>query len=321
MDKQPTLAIASIIVGERRREQFGDLAGLSESIGKYGLFHPVVVDADNNLVAGERRLRACKALNWKDIPIRRLGELTPIELREIEVEENLRRKDLTAAEKSKLMVEYVEAAEKAAKEEAKREKPKRQLNGHGGQKTPGRPKGTSKPDSGKAIEERTGIPRKTAERAKAHVNAFTKYPFLERPHWNQSSALEAFKALEELPAKIRDRAAAMVDQPALPPDTAIVMLRTLAIMEPSERIALLDDYESGDEKRKSDAVCCAAQKPPMPDPRIVENEDILRRIAKAEKFGAAKEYATAREALESLQSKLKKEYERESKALARRRGT
>lgn len=117
---QTTLPLERIKIGARRREQLGDIAGLAASIRQYGLLHPIVVDAKNNLVAGGRRLLACEQLSWTEVPVRRLGDLTPLERREIEVEENLRRKDLTPAERSKLMAEYVEAAEKAAKEDKKR---------------------------------------------------------------------------------------------------------------------------------------------------------------------------------------------------------
>jgi ParB-like chromosome segregation protein Spo0J len=53
--KVTSKSISDIKVGQRRREDFGDLQGLADSIAKYGLFHPVIVDGDDNLVAGERR--------------------------------------------------------------------------------------------------------------------------------------------------------------------------------------------------------------------------------------------------------------------------
>lgn len=311
-----SIGIYEIKVGTRRREQFGDIAELAASIAKHGLIQPIVIDAKDNLVAGERRLRACRELEWTEVSVRRLGDLTPIELREIELEENLRRKDLTAAEKSKLMVEQAEAAEQIVKQERKQAKQKI------GESPPKNRRGRPVEEtSERAVAQRMGVDKKTVRDAKQHKTAFDRYPFLEQPHWNQSSALEAFKALEALPQKDRDGACSMVNQPGTPPANALVMLRTLGIMEPKDRAAVLKDFESDDERRRMNAVCCAAQMPPMPDPRIVENEDILRRIAKAEKFGAATEYVIARESIESLQTKLRKEYDREAKALARRRGT
>ena len=46
------------------------------------------------LIAGERRFTASRQLNLAEIPARLLGELSPIEQRVVELEENLRRKDL-----------------------------------------------------------------------------------------------------------------------------------------------------------------------------------------------------------------------------------
>ena len=45
----------------------GDLTSLKDSIAELGLLQPIVVDENNNLIAGERRLRACKELKMKDI--------------------------------------------------------------------------------------------------------------------------------------------------------------------------------------------------------------------------------------------------------------
>ncbi len=97
-------------VKERRREEFGDIEALAKSIAVYGLINPVTVDSEYNLLAGERRLRACKILKWKEIPCRLYGDLTDKERQEIELEENIRRKDLTAAERSKTLVDLAEVA-------------------------------------------------------------------------------------------------------------------------------------------------------------------------------------------------------------------
>jgi len=83
-----------IIVGERARKDMGDINELRNSIARNGLIHPVVVDDKYNLLAGERRLRALKELGWK-VPIRLLSDLGPLEKLEVELEENLRRKEFT----------------------------------------------------------------------------------------------------------------------------------------------------------------------------------------------------------------------------------
>ncbi|MGQ9571492.1 MAG: MT-A70 family methyltransferase [Thermodesulfovibrionales bacterium] len=64
------MELSKIKVGKRFRKDLGDLDSLCESIQQIGLMHPVVIDEDNNLIAGLRRLEACKKLGLEDIPVR-----------------------------------------------------------------------------------------------------------------------------------------------------------------------------------------------------------------------------------------------------------
>src|SRR5215467_7290392 len=95
-----SLPIAEITVlrDERQRTTI-DTEDLQASIAKIGLINPVVVRVDEQgrhvLVAGERRLTACKALQWESIPIHFAHELSPTQASIIELEENIKRKDLT----------------------------------------------------------------------------------------------------------------------------------------------------------------------------------------------------------------------------------
>lgn len=65
----PTLPITSIEVEGRHRRDLGDVSGLAKSIEAVGLLHPIVVRSDGRLIAGERRLAACKLLGWKEVPV------------------------------------------------------------------------------------------------------------------------------------------------------------------------------------------------------------------------------------------------------------
>lgn len=86
---------ASITVrrDERQRSKV-DTGSLKESIRRNGLISPVVVTRELVLVAGERRLTACRELGHETIPVRFVEELSPLELLIIELEENLKRSDL-----------------------------------------------------------------------------------------------------------------------------------------------------------------------------------------------------------------------------------
>jgi site-specific DNA-methyltransferase (adenine-specific) len=90
---------------DRFRQDPGDLKGLAESIKLKGLIQPIVVDASNNLIAGFRRLGAMRLLEWSHIPCVRLEELDELERREIELEENIKRKAFDVLEEQKAILE------------------------------------------------------------------------------------------------------------------------------------------------------------------------------------------------------------------------
>lgn len=90
--------ISNIIVKPRIRKTIGDLSELAASIKHHGLWHPIVIDLDFVLRAGERRLEAHKLLGREEIECKQLGELAEDEKLEIELEENLQRVDLSWSE-------------------------------------------------------------------------------------------------------------------------------------------------------------------------------------------------------------------------------
>jgi len=67
---------------------------LQESISRIGLINPIVIDRDLVLIAGERRLEACRALGLPDILVHFVEDLSTIESKIIELEENLKRSEL-----------------------------------------------------------------------------------------------------------------------------------------------------------------------------------------------------------------------------------
>src|SRR3990167_5914477 len=66
---QETLPLTGIVVGRRFREDMGDIASLAASIADVGLLHPIVVTPDGRLIAGTRRLEACRSLGWEEVPV------------------------------------------------------------------------------------------------------------------------------------------------------------------------------------------------------------------------------------------------------------
>lgn len=83
---------------DRQRKDFGDIEGLAASIGRIGLIHPIVLDGEGYLLTGGRRLAAHIHLGKTHIEALHREEADSITLQEIELEENLRRKDLNWVE-------------------------------------------------------------------------------------------------------------------------------------------------------------------------------------------------------------------------------
>lgn len=102
--------VDSIIIlrDERQRRELRNIEELAESIHRLGLIHPIVITEDNVLVAGERRLTAVRSLGWTHIPTQLATDLDRLTLHAIELEENVKRVDITWQEKALAMDQYME---------------------------------------------------------------------------------------------------------------------------------------------------------------------------------------------------------------------
>lgn len=90
-----TVEIEKIVVSDRIRQSVGDLQELAESINRVGLLNPILIDAENRLVAGLRRLEACKLLGWSEIEAKVIElDGDAIKSLNIELEENKGRLEL-----------------------------------------------------------------------------------------------------------------------------------------------------------------------------------------------------------------------------------
>lgn len=94
--------IEKIIVGDRIRKDFGDIKELADDIKENGLINPPVVNKDFVLLAGERRVRACKSLGWNQIEVRMMDTKSKEHELEIEISENETRKDFSKTEREKM---------------------------------------------------------------------------------------------------------------------------------------------------------------------------------------------------------------------------
>jgi len=93
------LRLDSVIVDERVRKDMGDIDELCNSIKAVGLIQPIVISRDNRLIAGERRLRALKRLGVDALSHAKTfiynDEVDPLRISAMEIEENVKRKQLT----------------------------------------------------------------------------------------------------------------------------------------------------------------------------------------------------------------------------------
>ena len=108
--RQQEISIKQIYIGERFRKNYGDMEDFIESIKDKGVFTPITVrpythpDYDFELIAGGRRIDGSVLAGESTIPalIRDIGN-DDLDLREIELFENVFRKELDWTEKIALV--------------------------------------------------------------------------------------------------------------------------------------------------------------------------------------------------------------------------
>ena len=94
--------IKDIKIGDRFRKDLGDIKTLASSIQEIGLLQPIVVNQDNELIVGQRRLEACKILGQTEV------STTIVNLDDIikgEFHENAVRKGFTLSERVAILLE------------------------------------------------------------------------------------------------------------------------------------------------------------------------------------------------------------------------
>jgi DNA modification methylase len=102
------IAITDVKVGIRIRKEYGDLESLASSINRHGQLQPIVITDENILIAGERRLEALKLLGATEVDCVFRAELDETQRLELELEENIRRKDFTWPEEVSALFDLYE---------------------------------------------------------------------------------------------------------------------------------------------------------------------------------------------------------------------
>src|SRR2546422_4756082 len=104
VDRPKNIAMVDLVVSPLNiREDIGDIRTLAESIQQDGLLHPLTVRPYGpdkfEIVAGRRRYEACKQIGMKVIPCNIDEEMDDRRAVLVSLKENMRRGDITAAEK------------------------------------------------------------------------------------------------------------------------------------------------------------------------------------------------------------------------------
>jgi ParB-like chromosome segregation protein Spo0J len=189
------MKISDITPGTRHRTDMGDIDALADSIDALGLLHPVVVNEAGELIAGARRLEACRRLGWKDVPATVAKNLDDVHKALLaERDENTCRKSFTPTEAA-AMAEALEPFEKAAAAERKQAT---QDNKQSGEEK------FSGPEKGRAadkVAEAVGVSRPTLAKTQAVIAAAREDPehFADLPaKMDQSGKVEpAFQEMKE----------------------------------------------------------------------------------------------------------------------------
>ena len=90
----PERAVDSIQEDSRARKDYGDIEDFALELQEHGIINPLTVDSEGVLVAGGRRLAAAIMAGLTTVPVNIIEKSTDITHAEIELFENMYRKDL-----------------------------------------------------------------------------------------------------------------------------------------------------------------------------------------------------------------------------------
>lgn len=94
--------VSEIKTLNRIRKDLGDLSPLVDSMRRVGQLQSILLDSDNRLICGYRRLEAAKALGWDSIEAKQIDVDSRHDLLLMEAEENISRKSFTSDEMARI---------------------------------------------------------------------------------------------------------------------------------------------------------------------------------------------------------------------------
>ena len=104
-----------------------DFCALKESIEKWGIIEPIVINQHNVIICGKERYRAALLLGMEKVPVVIRKTNGTAEIKNISLEENVRRRHFTISKDAKEVTTFY--ALKVVKEEGKRKKGERRCTG------------------------------------------------------------------------------------------------------------------------------------------------------------------------------------------------
>jgi len=264
---------AIVVPATRFRQEAGDLRELKESLQQVGLIQPLTVVQDGDryiLVTGARRLQAAKELGWTEIEAVLQG-YDEIDRQLAEIDENLKRTDLTWEEKGKALKKREELIAAKVGRFSPATQPREEGSGRftgvykplaiDGQrylkgdesgsekqtKEEGEPQG---PASHRELSKQTGIPRRTVDTNVKAVTFLERYPALSKVV-NKKGTKDLYKiiALGKLRegGKIDDAQLEKVVARAnegLPPELAASLVK-LEAASPEKATEVLEKWKKG----------------------------------------------------------------------------
>lgn len=181
------ISVDKIIVKDRIRKDFGDIAELAADIKENGLINPIVVNKDYALLAGERRLRAVKYLGWPQVEVRMMDTRDAEHELNIEISENDVRKAFSKSERVDYMYRLMRIEKEKAAERQKAGVPMKSSEG-----------GEAKDKTAEAF----GIGRQTMEREMSIVEHKDLLDPKDFADWDEGK-LSTNKAYQQMKARMK----------------------------------------------------------------------------------------------------------------------